>query len=403
MLLRMKFKTYNFTNTILVISWMFLFAGIIDVNIGPINISMLAIRINLLLISIAFLIYSLKYGINRLQISILIIGFLLLTVQIAGLFIHSDKYSFSTIIMTVLIFIYISFTVGIDYSKLNLKAYKALYYILLFGLLIDSYFNKSEFMAKYFIGGNTLGGSLVFLTLINIIINFYDSLINKTTLPRLGNLSIFMIIPLLMFTRARTAIMIAVLFILFYIFISMIKLKGTNAINFFWIIIITSIIGSFFYSQFTTYSFYGELNAISLQLFGKHIDSSRPWLWRESLNALEGNWLLGLGTGIVATDVINFEGSFHNQFLQLLMQNGIVGLSLLYILLFVLWRQMAENLNNKLVRICAAALLAVIVYNCFETTLLQNKLALGIIQWQLITIGTSKARILGLKNNINKV
>jgi O-antigen ligase len=382
---------------------MFLFAGIIDVNIGPINISMLAIRINLLLISIAFLIYSLKYGINRLQISILIIGFLLLTVQIAGLFIHSDKYSFSTIIMTVLIFIYISFTVGIDYSKLNLKAYKALYYILLFGLLIDSYFNKSEFMAKYFIGGNTLGGSLVFLTLINIIINFYDSLINKTTLPRLGNLSIFMIIPLLMFTRARTAIMIAVLFILFYIFISMIKLKGTNAINFFWIIIITSIIGSFFYSQFTTYSFYGELNAISLQLFGKHIDSSRPWLWRESLNALEGNWLLGLGTGIVATDVINFEGSFHNQFLQLLMQNGIVGLSLLYILLFVLWRQMAENLNNKLVRICAAALLAVIVYNCFETTLLQNKLALGIIQWQLITIGTSKARILGLKNNINKV
>lgn len=398
-MLKIKCKEYNFTNIIMVITWILLFAGIIDLNIGSVSISWMAIRINLIFTSVVFLIYSFKYGINRLQISVLVIGFLLLIVQCAGLFIHFNNYSLTTIIMTALIFIYISFAVVIDYSKLNIKTYKIFYYILIFSSLIDLYINKGKYLVNYFIGANTLGGALVFLTIINILLNKNDRIVNKKFSFRIEYLSIFLITPLLMFTKARTALFTLVLFILFYIFISKAKLKRRNAIVFFWIIIVTSIAGVYFYSQAITYSFYGELNEISVQLFGKNIDSSRPWLWRESLNILDNQWLFGMGTGIVADDVIYFEGSFHNQFLQLLMQNGIVGLSLLYMLLFILWKQMARYLNNQSVCLGAAALLTIIIYNYFETTLLQNKLALGIIQWQLIAIGASKARILSLENN----
>lgn len=159
----------------------------------------------------------------------------------------------------------------------------------------------------------------------------------------------------------------------------------------FWAVIAVSIIGIYIYARVDTFAFYTEWHTISVQLFGKGLDSGRPWLWGESLNAIGNNWVVGMGTGIQTNDLMNFEGSFHNQFIQLFMQNGLIGLFVFYGILFTLWKPLARHLDDRIVRICLAAFIGIIAYNCFETTLLENKVALGIMQWQLIAIGVSRA------------
>jgi O-antigen ligase len=113
-------------------------------------------------------------------------------------------------------------------------------------------------------------------------------------------------------------------------------------------------------------------------------------LWKASIEAIGNKWIFGLGTGTLPSDFMMFEASFHNQFLQLFMQNGIIGLSMFYYLLYTLWKPMADNLRDPVIKICAAAFFGIIIYNSFETTLLQNKIALGLIEWQLIAIGVSR-------------
>jgi O-antigen ligase len=125
-------------------------------------------------------------------------------------------------------------------------------------------------------------------------------------------------------------------------------------------------------------------------------------LWKRSIQAIGGNWLFGIGTGTLPSDFMMFDASFHNQFLQLFMQNGALGLLTFYYLLYTLWKPMANNLRDPVIKICAAGFFGIIIYNSFETTLLQNKIALGLIEWQLIAIGVSRGeRINGISRDKN--
>ena len=123
------------------------------------------------------------------------------------------------------------------------------------------------------------------------------------------------------------------------------------------------------------------------ELFGKNIDSSRSYLWNESLKILsDWQYLLGMGTGKLPEVERYKSSSFHNSYLQLLMQNGLLGLMVLMMLFRKLWNLVIRTQIDDIVYFAISIFIAIIIYNCFETTLFQNKTFLGITEWVALGI-----------------
>lgn len=105
---------------------------------------------------------------------------------------------------------------------------------------------------------------------------------------------------------------------------------------------------------------------------------------------MQGSELLGLGADASPEGV--YEGrSFHNTFVQAYVQNGLAGLFCLVSALFALWRMMTPASPDPVISIALSVLVGVVVYNCFESTLLSNKLSLGYIQWFLLAFGVARS------------
>lgn len=146
----------------------------------------------------------------------------------------------------------------------------------------------------------------------------------------------------------------------------------------------------FVYAHARDFGWYDDLNGYSQMLFGKNIDSSRGGIWEQSLKRVQGSELLGLGADASPEGV--YEGrSFHNTFVQAYVQNGLAGLFCLVSALFALWRMMTPASPDPVISIALSVLVGVVVYNCFESTLLSNKLSLGYIQWFLLAFGVARS------------
>lgn len=124
-----------------------------------------------------------------------------------------------------------------------------------------------------------------------------------------------------------------------------------------------------------------------MEVFGKNLDSSRPYLWSSELSRLKNDFFVGLGTGVLPQLERYAVSSFHNTYIQLLMQNGLIGLICLLVYLNVLWKTIASYIDAKLGKLLLAVLVGILIYNCFEVTLLSNKIFVGIVQWYGLVVG----------------
>lgn len=99
--------------------------------------------------------------------------------------------------------------------------------------------------------------------------------------------------------------------------------------------------------------------------------------------------------------MIRFKNSsFHNTYLQLFIQNGIFGLVILIILFKKIWNLIIDNEIDDMLYFVISIFIGIIIYNCYETTLLQNKTFLGIIEW--LTLGIGYQCIIFYKNDFIK-
>jgi O-antigen ligase len=148
------------------------------------------------------------------------------------------------------------------------------------------------------------------------------------------------------------------------------------------------------------YSFYSALQEYSNELFRKNIFSGRDFFWKITIASLRGNWIFGLGTGYLFSMIYDFSGSVHSQYFQILLQNGLAGLSILFVLLFIIWVTMT-NKRDKPNLFCIASFVGIILYNAFEVSFLQNKLALGGMQWLILAIGVGRSLRSMVRKNTN--
>ncbi len=149
--------------------------------------------------------------------------------------------------------------------------------------------------------------------------------------------------------------------------------------------------------------FYDYINQISIKMFNKHIDSGRPGLWKESLSQLNGwQWIFGCGTGQLPTIAGYENSSFHNSFIQLLVQNGLIGLFVFIYIFWSVWMSLIKIKNKEIRAFFLACYMSIVFYSCFETCLIQNKTFLGILQWITLFIGVSYSHKQN-KTNCNKL
>lgn len=146
----------------------------------------------------------------------------------------------------------------------------------------------------------------------------------------------------------------------------------------------------FIYISLPEASTFSQMRAIVVQYTGQRLNSGRDVIWPLLINAIEQHpWGYGPGATL---ERLGFEStrSSHNLFIQVALQTGVIGLVNLFVVLCSIWISFFKRRSDSVVRLAGAFLLAVLVHESFEISLIQNNLTIGIIMWTVFGIGVGR-------------
>lgn len=115
-------------------------------------------------------------------------------------------------------------------------------------------------------------------------------------------------------------------------------------------------------------------------LSGHRANSGRDFLWPYILYAIQENPIFGLGAGTLPRDIMNTGLSAHSYYIQLYLQMGAAGLTILVFFLLALWRMLTHT-RTAAGRFGSAIFLMFIVHNATEVLLLQNNALVAVPAW----------------------
>lgn len=119
----------------------------------------------------------------------------------------------------------------------------------------------------------------------------------------------------------------------------------------------------------------------SQKISSKNIESGRNVIWSIVYDYISDRPMLGHGGGIMLSNLYNIELSAHNLYLQIALQVGIIGLSLLIIFYLLLWRrgwQLYKIYNRLEIKKSGAIFVWLLMIQNFEITLFQNNIILSL-------------------------
>jgi hypothetical protein len=131
-------------------------------------------------------------------------------------------------------------------------------------------------------------------------------------------------------------------------------------------------------------------SAWSSDLTGKTL-STRSRIWEPVYSAIVERPIWGHGPDIDIAQLLNADLSSHSIYLQVALQTGLVGLSVLLFLLFRIWSTLWLGRTDLVVRGAGAFLIGMLIHEGFEVMLLQNNVALGTIVWFILGIGVARS------------
>lgn len=190
---------------------------------------------------------------------------------------------------------------------------------------------------------------------------------------------------LIVFTGARASLLAAVIFILMlYLFQSKKIVKRANllllieAVALFAFVIV--------YPMLMTLDIGSTLDEYSHQYFGKNFFSGRQILWVELIEKIVQSPIIGYGLS-ADPEIVGFTKSSHNLYIQTALQSGIVGLSLLVVVLVSIYRRLVKIEENPYSILSACFIIAVLVHESLEICLTQNAIAFGFMIWFMMGLG----------------
>lgn len=323
-----------------------------------------------------------NYQINKSNIKFVSSCLLIIMVYFIGIANYPNKDSIITIAKISMLMIFCILMSSFDYEKDyydKMLEFGIVIYLLMFGLEVLYYGSNLHIIQR-----NTAG----MLFVIYIYFSMLLYLKNKSLRFIIYSILFFLFI---VSNRARTSVLVTVVFLSVYIFWGIIC-KNKFIYNLFIIAVFIFIFAFiYFYTYGENIELFAKLNELSKIYFHKNFFSGRNIIWKNLFEYIKIKPLLGYGAGVVSTDLYpDFEGSTHSFYLQVLIQVGWIGMFLWLLFFKIIWNMFWYDKDNEITRISAAFLIGILIQNIFELTFYSNKIAIGIIQWLIIAIGISQ-------------
>jgi len=145
------------------------------------------------------------------------------------------------------------------------------------------------------------------------------------------------------------------------------------------------------YPKMYTWRNYYELNNLSLKITGKPLLTGRNTIWSQLIDLISLKPWFGYGSSVVPEDFLSTSLSAHNLYLQIALQTGIIGVLLLALFLFFVWKSFYKNRHDPKIILVSCFFIGILIHQSFEVTLTQNQFALGLLQWIIIGFGLNYA------------
>jgi O-antigen ligase len=139
--------------------------------------------------------------------------------------------------------------------------------------------------------------------------------------------------------------------------------------------------------------FVDGMNQVSLKYTNKLLFSGRENIWGGVIDyGMTSPWI-GHRVGIQMKEYLPNLPYYHthNQYLQVFVESGFLGLFCFLLLLFFIWDAYQKNLDSHYVQWSACFFLGLLVYQNIEISLFLNMMSIGLIQWLIISIGVSQS------------
>lgn len=269
---------------------------------------------------------------------------------------------------------------------------KKWYFVKLWAIIIPVYVItlsnlRPDLILKY---QNLISGTCCFLYCMFIYLLLCDS--QQMNRGIFGCILVLDMISLLI-TKGRTGLLVFTFVIVINYILNGMSLRFRKFKVYFILFVLCLFVGLTIYCYIDKFGFYDQINYYSEVLFNKNINSGRPALWKNELSRINvDNMLLGIGTGTLPTMERYIGTSFHNSFIQMIIQNGVVFFCVFLLLIYYIVCQFERKKADPAISFCYAVVLGCMLYNCFETTLLQNKISIGIVQWAIIALGIARCK-----------
>lgn len=156
-----------------------------------------------------------------------------------------------------------------------------------------------------------------------------------------------------------------------------------------WVFFFTGIFGIIF----AFFIFTGHLldqvviDELSSEWTNRTIFSGRHVIWPFLIDFIADRPFFGWGAGFLFRDVHEFDLSAHSSYLQIILQVGLVGLFMLALSFFQMWRGVlisGESVLKSLEVYTMACVFVIMLHSSVEVFLTQNLLVIGIPAWSLL-------------------
>ena len=267
-------------------------------------------------------------------------------------------------------------------------------------ILIGSFILVTIFLIQYAIYRQNLlfsninGGSL--LVALSIMILILKKPNGK--ILYIGNrLLILYFIIFMGISYSRTSVLALAFVVCIYILRKLLNIKYMKIIISLLAIAIIVLVGNNFISKPGL-----ESRIISLEQSLNRVLSNRYYLWKYAIANLDGHWLFGIGADLegkiidktpttildtlsIAQRTILSRTNVHNGFIQILVQNGILGLTIMIVYLYRSIKRMNPKDERKYI------LLLILVMNLCENTLILSNSLIVLVLWMIL--GTQDSKI----------
>lgn len=153
------------------------------------------------------------------------------------------------------------------------------------------------------------------------------------------------------------------------------------------------------YIQFQYTEIGYEFNNIVRQYTGGNFFSGRNRIWETAFTYIKEAPMIGYGINNKILRSAGIELSTHNTYIHILLQGGIIGLSIFSMFMYSIWNRYYNYLDNDIVIVSAAYLIGILIFINFEVTLIGNTVVTAIFLWLILGIGLIECNNQKKKNN----